>query len=58
MTTAQEVSLDEFERWFKRTFPLHLFPEGEDREELETYTWLAWRDSQRLAGQPARKGGE
>lgn len=57
MTTALEVNREEFDAWFKDGFPLRLFPEGEDREELETYTWLAWRDSQRKACQPA-KGSE
>lgn len=42
MTTREQ-----FDIWFQETFPRHLFPEGEEREEFETYTWLAWRDSRR-----------
>lgn len=43
---------EQFDKWFNETFPLYLYPEGEEREELETYTWLAWRDSRRVQEPP------
>lgn len=41
------TSREKFDLWFQMTFPNHLYPEGDSRDELQTYTWLAWRDSRR-----------
>ncbi len=38
---------EQFLEWFDKTFTLGMFPEGERREELKIYTWLAWRDALR-----------
>lgn len=37
----------QFLEWFSKNFPVSMFPEGEEREEVMTYTWLAWRDALR-----------
>ena len=38
---------EEFLAWFDKNFPVHLWPVEEDRQEVKTYTWLAWRDALR-----------
>lgn len=38
----------EFNEWFDDIFTSPLFSE-EEREELKTYLWMAWRDSRRKA---------
>ncbi|GEM_PF-5485423 len=47
------TSREKFKKWFDLSFPKHLYPEGESRDELQTYTWLAWRDSRRNMGEEA-----
>ncbi len=43
---------EQFEQWFKNVFDNAMYSE-EEKEELKTYTWLAWRDSRRAIGEPA-----
>lgn len=35
---------EEFKQWFDKTFPPHMWPNEEERQEVMIYTWLAWRD--------------
>ena len=39
---------EDFLKWFDDTFPVHLWPSKEEREEIKKYTWLAWRDAKRV----------
>ncbi|ELY2932134.1 hypothetical protein ROL61_20875 [Cronobacter sakazakii] len=41
---------EEFKSWFDKNFPPHLWPVEDERQEVMTYTWPAWRDSIRAAG--------
>ena len=41
---------EDFKSWFDKNFPPHLWPVEEERQEVMTYTWLAWRDAIRAAG--------
>lgn len=34
----------EFMDWFDKNAPSHLFPDAEERENLQVMCWLAWRD--------------
>lgn len=47
------TSKEKFEKWFELTFPKHIYPDGESRDEIETYLWLAWGDSRRDMGEEA-----
>lgn len=38
---------EDFLKWFEKNFPKHLWPVDEERQEVKTYTWLAWRDALR-----------
>ena len=38
---------EDFLAWFDKNFPVHLWPSEEERQEVKTYTWLAWRDALR-----------
>lgn len=37
----------DFKAWFEDTFRHTVWKDEESREEIELYTWLAWRDSRR-----------
>lgn len=39
---------EDFLTWFNKNFPVHLWPSEEERQEIKTYTWLAWRDAKRV----------
>lgn len=48
---------EQFEAWFKNVFDNAMYSEQE-KEELKTYTWLAWRDSRRAIGEPVAYYGD
>lgn len=41
---------EDFKAWFDKHFPPHLWPVEEERKEVMTYTWFAWRDAIRATG--------
>ena len=38
---------EDFLAWFDKNFTVHLWSSEEERQEIKTYTWLAWRDYKR-----------
>lgn len=38
---------EQFEKWFDKNFPRHMWNHEDEREEIKVYTWLAWRDALR-----------